>query len=72
MDSFIKLVGAVVVSLMLIIFIAFVIGFPVMWLWNWLMPAIFGLVKINIWKAIGLNVFCGLLFRSSINTKSND
>lgn len=71
METFLKLVGAAVISLLFIAFIAILVGFPVMWLWNWLMPAIFGLVQINIWKAIGLNLLCGLLIRSSINTKSS-
>lgn len=68
MEIFIRLIGTAIVGLFMIILIAFLVGFPVMWLWNWLMPAIFGLVQINIWKAIGLNLLCGLLIRSSIST----
>jgi hypothetical protein len=37
-------------------------GFLVMWLWNWLMPPIFGLHAINYWKALGLLVLSRILF----------
>jgi hypothetical protein len=71
MDTFLKLLGSAVAGLFLIVFVALLLGFPVMWLWNWLMPVIFGLVQINIWKAIGLNLLCELLLRSFASTKSN-
>ena len=35
-----------------------------MWLWNWLMPAIFGLPVITFWQAVGLLVLSHLLFKS--------
>lgn len=37
-------------------------GLVVMKLWNWLMPAIFGLTAITFWQAIGLFVLARLLF----------
>ena len=36
----------------------------VMWLWNWLMPAIFGLTTISFWQAWGLVVLSHILFKS--------
>ena len=33
-----------------------------MWLWNQLMPAIFGLHAINFWQALGMLVLCKILF----------
>jgi hypothetical protein len=39
-----------------------VFGFAVMWLWNWLMPAIFGLHAISFWQALGLLVLSKILF----------
>ena len=33
-----------------------------MWLWNWLMPMIFGLPTIGIWEFLGLSVLTSLLF----------
>jgi hypothetical protein len=41
---------------------ATVFGFAVMWLWNWLMPALFGLHAIGYWQALGLLVLSKILF----------
>jgi hypothetical protein len=40
-------------------------GYPLMWLWNWLMPIIFGLPEITFWQAIGLNLISTILFKST-------
>jgi len=40
-------------------------GFAVLQLWNWLMPALFGLKLITFWQAVGLLVLCRLLFGGS-------
>ena len=37
-------------------------SFAVMWLWNHLMPAIFGLHAVSFWQALGLLVLSKLLF----------
>ena len=37
-------------------------GIGIMLLWNWLMPAIFGLMEINFWQALGILVLCRILF----------
>lgn len=39
-------------------------GLFVMLLWNWLMPALFGLPKLDYWKAWGLLILCKILFGS--------
>jgi hypothetical protein len=33
-----------------------------MWLWNWLMPGLFGLHSISFWQALGLLVLSKILF----------
>ena len=54
------IVGAIV------LFVAFSLLFavPVMWLWDWLMPQLFGLKEITLFQAWGLNFLCSLLFKS--------
>lgn len=42
-------------------------GGPLMVLWNWLMPTIFGLPYITFWQACGLQLMAALLFKSNIN-----
>ena len=46
---------------------ALLIGFPTMWLWNWLMPAIFGLTKITFFQSVGLLTLTGLFFNNKQN-----
>jgi len=36
-----------------------------MWLWNWLMPAIFKLPVISFWQAVGILVLSHLLFKGN-------
>ena len=50
-----KIAGFVVVA-------GFVFGFVIMQLWNWLMPAIFGLHRITFWQGLGLLVLGKILF----------
>ncbi len=61
MELLIKIIGTILLGISL----ALLFTFPTMWLWNWLMPAIFGLIKISFWQALGLNLLCGLLFKDS-------
>jgi len=53
----------------LILIIALLMALPTMWLWNWLMPSLFGLVKINFWKALGINILCAILFKPTTSHK---
>ena len=39
-----------------------VLSVPMMYLWNWLMPFIFGLPKLNLLQTIGLSVLINMLF----------
>lgn len=41
------------------------LGLPLMWLWDWLMPTLFGLQTITFWQACGLNFLCSILFKTS-------
>ena len=54
-----------IIKFILFAVIAFVVfGFAVMALWNWLMPALFGLRHIGFWQAVGLVLLCKILFGS--------
>ncbi len=41
---------------------ALLFGYVIMWLWNWLMPEIFGLKTIGYWQAVGILVLAKMLF----------
>lgn len=40
-------------------------GAVVLWLWNWLFPALFGWRKISFWQAVALLALCRILFGGS-------
>jgi len=44
--------------------LAFLFGWIVMLLWNWLMPEIFGLKRVTYWQAWGLLILCCILFKN--------
>jgi hypothetical protein len=43
---------------------AVLLALPTMLLWDYVMPIIFSLPKITLFQALGLNLLCGILFRS--------
>ena len=46
-------------------------GAPLMVLWNWLMPTIFGLPEIGFWQACGLQLLATILFKPVISNKKD-
>ena len=59
------------VFLGLIAIVIVILGYPLMLLWNWLMPVIFGLPEITFWQAIGLNLLSTILFKSTTTIKKD-
>ena len=57
-----KIVGMVIGGVLLAGLLAFLFGWLVMLLWNWLMPAIFGLGTINYWQGFGIFFLAKLIF----------
>ena len=52
-----------------VILVALLLGVPLMILWNWLMPTIFGLPTIGFWQAVGLNFLASILFNKTTTKK---
>lgn len=52
-----RVVGFVILGTLAVI----IMGFVVMSLWNWLLPAIFGIKAISYWQAMGLLVLSRIL-----------
>lgn len=57
-----KVIGWVIGGIVLATVFAFLFGYFVMLLWNWLMPALFGLPEINYWMAFGIIILARLIF----------
>jgi len=58
-----KVVGWVLFGLLAAAALGLVLGLPVMWLWNGLLPSLFHLPEITYWQAVGLLILCHLLFK---------
>lgn len=66
MELLIKVVGVVFLTLGLIFGIGLLLAFPIKWLWNWLLPPLFGTPSIGFWQAWGIMILSGFLFRASV------
>lgn len=70
MENTIKLLGMFMLNIIVISALSLISGAITMVLWNWLMPIIFGLVKISYWQGWGIMFLSGLMFKSSPYTTS--
>ena len=59
-----NLISVFVVYVVMLFVAAALMSLPVMLLWDWLMPGIFGLRTISWFEAWGLLFLCGMLFKS--------
>ncbi len=55
-------IGWIIGGIFLAVFMAFIFGYFVMLLWNWIMPTIFGLPEIDYWLAFGIIILARLIF----------
>lgn len=49
-----------------------IIGYPIKWLWNCIMPALFGLPEISFWMAVGITLLASILFGKTVNIKNKE
>ena len=56
-----KILEKIITVILVIALVAVLMAFPVMWLWNWLMPEIFGLTTLTYWQAIGVFILFKIL-----------
>ena len=59
-----NLIFVIVGYVIMLFVVAALMSLPVMLLWDWLMPGIFGLRTITWFEAWGLLFLCGILFKS--------
>ena len=59
-------IGTFLGWIILLLVQALIVALPVMWLWNWLMPLIFGLKTLTWLEALGLNFLCSILFKGTV------
>jgi len=56
-----KIVGLIIFGAIAITGLAILFGFVIMWLWNWLMPELFGLTTLTYWQAVGIFILFKIL-----------
>ena len=56
-----ELVFAVLAIIGFVVCLSFVLAIPVMFLWNFAMPDIFGLPRIDYWHALAITLLTGIL-----------
>lgn len=63
-------IGMWFTAVLIIAALSLIIAFPIKWLWNGVMPDVFGLPEITFWKACGMYfLFHIFLRRVTINEK---
>lgn len=76
-----EIAGLIIFGIIAITGLAILFGFVIMWLWNWLMPGIFGLPALTYWQAVGLFILLKILLggcgssgssKSSSSSKKSD
>ena len=71
MNNIYETIGSILATILIVTVVALILGFPLMWLWNWLMPTIFNLPVITFWQALGLNALSAILIKPTINNKKD-
>ena len=64
-------IQTILTTILIVAVTAVILGLPLMWLWNWLMPTIFYLDEITFWQALGLNALATILFKQNITNKKD-
>lgn len=58
MDTTLVILNALVVAVISLVVFMFVF----MWIWNLVMPDVFGVKKITVWQALGIVILASILF----------
>lgn len=71
MEQFIKVFSAFFIMLLACVGVAFLLVWPLVWMWNYVMPDIFGLPEITFWQMFWLYVLiqCLLKLNVTVNNK---
>jgi hypothetical protein len=63
-----QVIAAFVLAVATLVAISLIMALPTMWLWDWLMPELFGLKEITLFQAWGVNFLSGMLFKNHTST----
>lgn len=60
---------ALAVAILVFAIVSLLGALPLMLLWNWLMPTIFGLTTVTFWQSFGLLFLSSILFKNVSHSK---
>ena len=63
-----KAILTFLLTIILSVGLGLLIAFPVMWLWNYVIPDVFGLSNIVFWQAFALYTLCNILTKGVTGT----
>jgi len=70
MEKLTVMIGAIVVALLGLVLLSFLLSWPVYMLWNGcLVGAVAGVSEVTWLQAWGISILCGLLFKTTANSK---
>lgn len=72
MKNFLGVIGAIVITIVILLLVAVLFAIPTLLLWNWLMPVLFGLKTITLFQAWGVNLLTSILFKSNYKSVKKD
>lgn len=53
-----------IVIILLVVLLMSLLVWPIMWLWNWIMPIVFGLPILTYWQTFALWMLSGVFFKN--------
>lgn len=56
-------IGGAIFGVIIIFITGIILGYPIMLLWNYVMPYLFGLPLLTYWRAVALFFLCDLLIK---------
>jgi len=65
-----EVIPTILAFVLILALYAVLTAYPVMLLWNWVVPEIFGLPEIGFWQALGLQALSAFLFKNTSNSSS--
>lgn len=70
MEKLTVMIGAIVVAILGLVLLSFLLSWPVYMLWNGcLVGAVAGVSEVTWLQAWGISILCGLLFKTTVNSK---
>ena len=62
-----EILGTSLVLMGIVVGVVLLLTLPTMWLWNYVMPTVFGLPEISVWQTLVLLILAEIFFKKNIN-----